>query len=379
MREALPLFDRALRVVLGDPAMADLLLLLQINRAIALANLNHADEAIAAARQVREQADRAGHVLRMAQACSALGQLCYDGGTWDDALVEVELVADELKSPVVACCDHGYAATINLHRNNIAAARAHLAAAAPYETELGDRVVPSLALAGSLAAEQQGSEAEALELLRPAGEQDIEDLLPEIVRLAVRVGATADAAGAMAKVAALAADNCVPHRAAAEAYCRGLIEGDADTLLRAADGYSDAGRPFARARALEAAAVAFAEQGDTSSAKAAFSRAVDLYGTLGAEWHVARSQASLRPYGIRRGPHAAHRRARTGWHSLTQAEETVAELVMAGLSNRQIGERLFLSPRTVATHVSHILAKLGVRTRTDIAREASKHQAAASG
>jgi len=379
MRQALPLFDRALRVVLGDPAMTDLLLLLQINRAIALSGMNHMDEAIAAARQVREQADHAGHVLRMAQACSALGQLCYDSGMWDDALVEVELVADELKNPVVVCCDHGNSAAINLHRNNIAAARAHLAAAAPYESELGDRVVPSLALAASLAAEHRGSDADALELLRPAGEQDIEDLLPDIVRLAVRVGATHDAADAMAKVAALAADTCVPHRSAAEAYCRGLIDGDADKLLRAADGYSDAGRPFARARALEAAAVAFAEQGDTSSAKAAFSRAVDLYATLGAEWHVARSQASLRLYGIRRGPHAAHRRARTGWHSLTQAEQIVAELVMAGLSNRQIGERLFSSPRTVATHVSHILAKLGVRTRTDIAREASKHQAAASG
>jgi DNA-binding CsgD family transcriptional regulator len=199
------------------------------------------------------------------------------------------------------------------------------------------------------------------------------------VRLAVQVGDKAAAESAMGKVAALAADTCVPHRSAAEAYCRGLLDDDGETLLLAATGYRDAGRPFARARALEAAAVAFAEHGAISSAKAAFSRAVDLYATLGAEWHIARSQAGLRPHGIRRGPHAAHRRARTGWHSLTPAEAGVAVLVMEGLSNRQIAERLFLSPRTVATHVSHILGKLGVRTRTDIAREASQHQAAASG
>jgi len=49
-----------------------------------------------------------------------------------------------------------------------------------------------------------------------------------------------------------------------------------------------------------------------------------------------------------------------------------------GLSNLQIGERLFSSPRTVATHVSHILAKLGVRTRTDIARVASQRTATAA-
>ncbi|HEY0806290.1 MAG TPA: LuxR C-terminal-related transcriptional regulator, partial [Pseudonocardiaceae bacterium] len=387
MRQALPLFDRALWVVRGDAAMTDLLLLLQINRALALAGLNKADEAIAAARQVREQAEHAGHVLRMAQACSASGQLCYDSGDWDDALVEVELLPDELKNPLVSCCDHGIAAVINLHRGNTAAARSHLAAVAPYQQELGDRVLPALALAGSLAAElagslaaeQAGSGGEALELLRAAGEQDVEDLLPELVRLAVQVGDKAAAESAMGKVAALAADTCVPHRSAAEAYCRGLLDGDGETLLLAATGYRDAGRPFARARALEAAAVAFAEHGAISSAKAAFSRAVDLYATLGAEWHIARSQASLRPHGIRRGPHAAHRRARTGWHSLTPAEAGVAVLVMEGLSNRQIAERLFLSPRTVATHVSHILGKLGVRTRTDIAREASQNQAAASG
>ena len=377
MRQALPLFDLALRVVRGDTAMTDLLLLLKINRAVALAELNRADEAIAAARQVREQAEHAGHVLRMAQACSALGQLCYDSGDWDDALLDVELLPDELKTPMMSCCDHGVAAAINLHRGNTSAARSHLTAVAPFQQELGDRVVAMLALARSLAAEQAGSAEDALELLRAAvAQQDIEDLLPELVRLAVLVGDKAAAESAMGKVAALAADTCVPHRSAAEAYCRGLLDGDGETLLLAATGYRDADRPFARARALEAAAVAFAEHGAISSAKAAFSRAIDLYATLGAEWHIARSQASLRPHGIRRGPHVAHRRARTGWHSLTPAEAGVAVLVMAGLSNRQIAERLFLSPRTVATHVSHILGKLGVRTRTDIAREASQHQAA---
>jgi len=62
--------------------------------------------------------------------------------------------------------------------------------------------------------------------------------------------------------------------------------------------------------------------------------------------------------------------------SSTPAEATVAQLVVAGLSNPQIAERLFVSRRTVTTHVSHILAKLQVRTRTDIAREAGLRQAA---
>jgi DNA-binding NarL/FixJ family response regulator len=43
------------------------------------------------------------------------------------------------------------------------------------------------------------------------------------------------------------------------------------------------------------------------------------------------------------------------------------------MANRQIAEQLVLSPRTVGTHVSHILAKLGVRSRIDIAREAAEN------
>ncbi|GAA4434317.1 hypothetical protein GCM10023148_40470 [Actinokineospora soli] len=77
-------------------------------------------------------------------------------------------------------------------------------------------------------------------------------------------------------------------------------------------------------------------------------------------------------FGIRRGPRAQHRRARTGWPSLTPTESRVVALVADGLSNPQIADRLVLSRRTVATHVSHILAKLGVASRTDIAREATR-------
>ena len=47
------------------------------------------------------------------------------------------------------------------------------------------------------------------------------------------------------------------------------------------------------------------------------------------------------------------------------------------MTNPQIAARLFLSPRTVATHVSHILGKLDVRSRIDIAREATDRRAAA--
>jgi len=46
----------------------------------------------------------------------------------------------------------------------------------------------------------------------------------------------------------------------------------------------------------------------------------------------------------------------------------IAGLVRDGLTNREIGTRLFVSPRTVQTHVSHILQKTGLRSRVEIAR-----------
>jgi DNA-binding CsgD family transcriptional regulator len=63
------------------------------------------------------------------------------------------------------------------------------------------------------------------------------------------------------------------------------------------------------------------------------------------------------------------RRARRGCESLTPAEAKIAALVAQGMTNRQIADRLFLSHWTVSTHVSHILGKLDVRSRIDIARE----------
>jgi DNA-binding CsgD family transcriptional regulator len=61
-------------------------------------------------------------------------------------------------------------------------------------------------------------------------------------------------------------------------------------------------------------------------------------------------------------------RSRFGWESLTDTERSIAELVAAGLTNRQAGERLFLSHHTVDFHLRSIFRKLGVRSRVDLAR-----------
>jgi predicted ATPase/DNA-binding NarL/FixJ family response regulator len=67
----------------------------------------------------------------------------------------------------------------------------------------------------------------------------------------------------------------------------------------------------------------------------------------------------------------ARRRPATGWASLTPTELDVVRLVADGLSNPEVGSRLFMSRGTVKTHLSHIYAKLGVANRTELATVAT--------
>ena len=377
MAGSLPLFERALTVTQADPALTDLRLLLQINQAVAFGCLDSYEEALTAAKQARQLADQVGTLVRLAQAHSALGQLLFDTGRWDEALVEVETLHADLKEPAAACSDLCIAAVICFHRGDIIAAHRSLAAAIPHTERLGNRIIAPLALAKSQDCEQAGGVPEALTVLTAGFTEnteeleEIEELLPDAVRLAMEVGDFSTAKALTGRAAAFAVDAEIPHRQANALYCRGLLDQDAARLLQAADRYHDASRPLLRAKAFEAAAGCFVESGDRAAARAAFIQAVDVYTMLGAATDVARVQARFRAHGIRRGPHSKHRQARSGWDSLTPTETTVAELVQGGLSNPEIAARLFLSRRTVATHVSHILTKLNVHSRTDIAREAA--------
>jgi len=377
MTDALPLFDRALTVTQSDPALTDLRLLLQINKAVTLGNLDHYEEALAAAGQARLLADQVGTTFRLAQAHGALGQLLFETGRWDEALAEVVILPENLKEPAAACCDLGIAAVICFHRGEIGAARRHLAAAVPHVKRIGHRPVGSLALARSLDCEHDRALPEALAALTDAFDgntediDEIEDLLADAVRLATETGGLSTAQALTGRAAALAAESKIPHRQANALYCRGLLDHDAPRLLAAAERYDDASRPLLRAKALEAAAGHFILAGDRGQARAAFTGAVEVYTSLGAAEDVARLQATYRAHGIRRGPHAKHRRAQSGWDSLTATEIKIAAFVEEGLSNPEIAARLLLSRRTVATHVSHILKKLDVHSRIDIARESA--------
>ncbi len=82
----------------------------------------------------------------------------------------------------------------------------------------------------------------------------------------------------------------------------------------------------------------------------------------------------LRLAGVRRGVRGPRQRPAFGWPSLTPTEHTVVALVADGLSNRQIGERLFISRRTVQTHLVHVFAKLGIASRAQLAAQVARRR-----
>jgi DNA-binding NarL/FixJ family response regulator len=108
--------------------------------------------------------------------------------------------------------------------------------------------------------------------------------------------------------------------------------------------------------------------------------ALQIYRSLDARRDSIRTQLRFRATGLRTGAQtkggAERVRPKIGWESLTQAEVAVAVQVAQGLSNLEIARRLFISRRTVQTHVSHALNKLGMFSRVEIAVEACRRGAA---
>ena len=375
--DGLPLYDRALAVAETDAALSDLLLLLHINKAIGLLSIDRCDEGLTTAERARDLAGQVGTTVRLAQAHDALGQGLHLIGRWDDALTEIAAIPDNLKAAHAACCELSIAADISFHRNEPDVARRYLADAERYAQRVGHWVITQFVRAKSLEREQAGALDEALATFTATFDTHaddlggIEELFGDAIRLAVKIGDKATAQTITQLAVKAAEGSAIPHQQACVLYCKGMVDRDAFTLLAAAQRYADAGWQLSRAKALEAAAECLVEADERTGARQAFEQAVAVYEFLGAEADLNRVHAEFRGYGIRRGPHSKHRRAVSGWDSLTDAELKVAAFVEEGLSNPEIAARLMLSRRTVATHVSHILKKLNVATRTDIARESA--------
>ena len=141
------------------------------------------------------------------------------------------------------------------------------------------------------------------------------------------------------------------------AAAQGDVERAAALLVEAVAQHEDAGDRFGRSRALLALGIVRRRTRQKRPAREAIEAALAGFEQLGAATWVAKARDELGSIGGRK------REA-----GLTPAEQRVAALVAEGRTNREVAAALFLGERTVETHLSHVYAKLGIRSRTELAR-----------
>jgi len=383
---ALDCIDRALRLMGDDPGHADLRSNALDARTFTLQNLDQWPRAELALQQAREFAQRTGRPDRATWASAAVLRYCL--GQWDDALAE--LGSDAPDTPGLAysfllerwsaLLVHGVAALIAGRREQRSAADQHLkeGLALPMK-HVGDRENRDfLVAAHALSLEQSGETRQAmlrLAELFPRRDNEMtltHQWLPDLVRLALAAGDRPLAQAAAQACQQEAAAETRPARAvAASLRCDGLMESDPDRLTAAVAHYRTVGPAVELPAALEDLAVVLAEHGRDNEARAALNEAVLRYEDMQARWDIRRAEGRLRQHGIRRGGRGGRGpRATSGWEALTATEVKIAALVASGDSTSDIARGMFLSRRTVQTHISHILGKLDGKSRVDIVREA---------
>jgi DNA-binding CsgD family transcriptional regulator len=147
--------------------------------------------------------------------------------------------------------------------------------------------------------------------------------------------------------------------------CRGLVAASQGEVARANSFLDEAvaqhkqlGDPFGTARALLGLGIVQRRARQKRGARELIQAALKGFEQLGAATWVEKARSELGRIGGRRRE-----------EGLTPAERRVATLVVEGRTNREVAAALFLTERTVASHLSHIYAKLGVRSRTELARQ----------
>ncbi|MEU9335525.1 AAA family ATPase [Streptomyces sp. NPDC048290] len=182
----------------------------------------------------------------------------------------------------------------------------------------------------------------------------------DLVEAAVRTGRHAEAAAHADALRALGVARLSPRQELLVAGASGLAARDDDTAVtafREALAVPDADRwVFEAARVRLALGERLRRTGTKGEAREPLTAAATAFERLGATPWAERARKELRATGLATGPEAAR-------SLLTPQELEIAHLAASGLTNKQIGERLFLSHRTVGAHLYQVYPKLGITTR----------------
>jgi DNA-binding NarL/FixJ family response regulator len=369
------------------------------NLSEALHRVGRTAEALECARAAHAQLDSLP--TRQLWLAYSIAQYAFDSGDWETAEAAIASVARRRFSSGSAELNARLRrAELALGRDERDAAREQLARAA--ELAVDSREPQYLGVLGALQAELATREGD-MEAARAAVDlalDRIEFCSDDALRMAMvsAAGLTAEATAAQhardlgdeeAANAALAhadlliarvracADDGGPLEQAylthAEAdHCRALGADQVAHWAAAAEAWESFGRPYPAAIARWRQAEAMVAEGDREGALGPASQASAAAERLGAAWLVGEleslaARARLRLGGDGEPAAAADSEEDGDPFGLTKRERQVLALVAAGATNREIGRQLYMAEKTASVHVSRILAKLDVRSRTEAA------------
>ncbi|MFC9971585.1 ATP-binding protein [Spirillospora sp. NPDC127200] len=201
--------------------------------------------------------------------------------------------------------------------------------------------------------------------------------LPDLVEAAVRAGRAGEGRQAAGWYREWAAQVGQPWTEAVALRCAALVAADGDAVggeagelyARAVERHRhDGGMPFERARTELLYGEWLRRARRRNDARASLRSALEIFERLGAAPWAERARTELRAAGESTAGGSADAPPQDVFAALTPQELQVVRLAAAGLSNREIGAQLFLSPRTVGYHLYKVYPKLGVTSRGELAR-----------
>ncbi len=300
----------------------------------------------------------------------------YRRGNWDDALAEVDAglrAADDIDVNMAAFWPYAVAALVTCARGEVSTARAllHEGASRSQAQALGREW---LAYAWVCVAEADGDIGGAAGIVEPAV-GGIEAVGapgafinggPDMARVCLQAGRSDLAERIATGIATVASRTRSPIVAALRSWVEGLISGDGVLLEAAASSLLASGRLPEAARASRDAAMVLARTGDLEGSRRLAKEAFASFESLGAEQWRRQLRSDLREVGLDIRPRRGPRRPQAGWSSLTASEQTIVGLVGDGLTNTEIAERLYVSRRTVESHLGRVYTKLGLSSRAQL-------------
>jgi DNA-binding CsgD family transcriptional regulator/tetratricopeptide (TPR) repeat protein len=299
----------------------------------------------------------------------------FTGGRWDDAAAELDAArsaSEDLQVEAVGAWTASLAAVLALFRDGPARAGELLGGAS--SMGLGsDRLMWAQALVN----EANGDAAGALSLLRlvatigsAVGSRVSAALVaPDLVRLTVahEPPAVADQqVGALLSSLTWVDSSAAPGMIMCRDWSAAFHAGDPDQLVTLAGTWSGR-RPFDAARMWRDASQLYAARGNLGEAREAANAALLVYSRLGADAAESVLRSMMRDAGVRLRL-GKPTRSRTGWEAVTATERQVVDLVTDGLTNAAIADRLFMSRRTVESHLAHLYTKLAIPSRVALVR-----------